>query len=948
MPDLFISYSRRDTEFVRKLADKLTDAGREIWVDWEDIPLTADWWKEIQEGIDGSDTFIFIISPDSVQSKVCRQELDHAIDTNKRFVPVLYREIETKEDREAMHPAISTHNWLYFRETDDFDKAFNSLNEVVELDLDHTKTHTRLLVRAKEWDAGNRDRSFLLVSDEITNAESWLSHGVSKDPKPTELHSEYIFASRAAANRRQQQLLAGVSFALVVSVVLAIAAIFGFQQASQQRDRAEEQQRIAERNADIAGSLNLATSAQLELVNNQNDLALLLGLEAVQIDDPPTQSRRILEEAVFTPGTAGLFGEHNNTIYHIDVSHDGETAVSSDREGRLLIWNIADQSLVQELQVEVAEDVAEESNIYRTWMVRYSPDDTQLLSTGTDQVIRLWDLENGDMIRDFAGEHGAQARTIIWHPDGERFVSGADDGTIILWDATTGDVIRRYENPDADPETPQQGGSIRSVAVHPNGETLLSGGLDGTIYEWDLESGEFLRTLAPHGDSVNSMYFSEDSSLIVTGSGDTNARVYDAETGDIVARLEGGHSFWIKEAHFVPNTTYIFTVSDDSTANLWDYTTESIIETFTDHTGFLDAGAVSRDGRFGLSGGGDNTIRVWELVNGAQVTALFGHTGSITDTTFNNEQTEAISSGSELLRWDVANNTILTTYDGDDDGHTNTIQGVAFSPDEASFVAVDLDGGIILWETQSGEIIRRFEGGHETGVSAVAFSNDGTQIATGSLRPENRIVLWDAETGDIIQQFDGHEDGLSAIVFTNDDETIISGAQDDAVFIWSLDGGDPAIIEAHTDTVSDIALSADNTLLATASFDNTINIWDVATGNLQLTLDGHTASVSGVDFNSDASLVISVSADNSIRIWDVATGAQLREIVAPASVTSVKFGADDQTAITGHNDGVVRTWVAQPLTLEELIGLANSQRYVRDFTEDELSRYEAALAVDDE
>ena len=78
MTDLFISYSRKDREFVRALHDALRNAGREAWVDWEDIPLTADWMQEIHGAIEAADSFLFVISPDSVVSEVCAREIEHA------------------------------------------------------------------------------------------------------------------------------------------------------------------------------------------------------------------------------------------------------------------------------------------------------------------------------------------------------------------------------------------------------------------------------------------------------------------------------------------------------------------------------------------------------------------------------------------------------------------------------------------------------------------------------------------------------------------------------------------------------------------------------------------------------------------------------------------------------------------------------------------------------
>jgi TIR domain len=200
MSDVFISYSRKDKVFVQTLHAALCQHDRDTWVDWEDIPLTADWWDEIEHGIGGTNAFIFVISPDSIVSKVCRQELDYAIAQNKRLVPIVHRE---GFDTEQTHPALSRHNWLFFREQDDFGQAFQSLLKAISTDLDYVRSHTRLFERAIEWDHRGRDESFLLRGKDLAEARQWLLQGTAKEPPPTVLHTDYILTSGKVENSRQ-------------------------------------------------------------------------------------------------------------------------------------------------------------------------------------------------------------------------------------------------------------------------------------------------------------------------------------------------------------------------------------------------------------------------------------------------------------------------------------------------------------------------------------------------------------------------------------------------------------------------------------------------------------------------------------------------------------------------------------------------------------------------
>src|SRR5215468_2642558 len=101
MADVFISYSRKDKPFVEKLHTALVQQGRDAWVDWEDIPLSAAWLQEIYSAIEAADTFLFVISPDSVASEVCREEVEHAVQFNKRLIPVVRREVDANLIHEA-------------------------------------------------------------------------------------------------------------------------------------------------------------------------------------------------------------------------------------------------------------------------------------------------------------------------------------------------------------------------------------------------------------------------------------------------------------------------------------------------------------------------------------------------------------------------------------------------------------------------------------------------------------------------------------------------------------------------------------------------------------------------------------------------------------------------------------------------------------------------------
>ena len=143
---------------VRKLNDSLDSSGGDAWVDWEGIPLSSDWMEEITRAIEGGDAFLFVISPDSLASKVCMEELELGLKYNKKLVPILYREPEKGQD---MHEKLAATNWVYLREQDDYDATIPKLIESIQTDLGWVRQHTRLLQRATEWDDKKQNNSFL-------------------------------------------------------------------------------------------------------------------------------------------------------------------------------------------------------------------------------------------------------------------------------------------------------------------------------------------------------------------------------------------------------------------------------------------------------------------------------------------------------------------------------------------------------------------------------------------------------------------------------------------------------------------------------------------------------------------------------------------------------------------------------------------------------------------
>ena len=159
MSAAFLSYAREDQSFVRSLRDALAGSGRECaWdQDTTKVRLSAPWRAEVRAAIQASGKFIFVMSPDSLASQACTDELCYAIELNKQVIPVLRRQGAGKQ---SVPDSVRELNWVYFDDDDVFDASFARLAEAIDTDLAYARAHARFLVRSSEWAEGTRDNSW--------------------------------------------------------------------------------------------------------------------------------------------------------------------------------------------------------------------------------------------------------------------------------------------------------------------------------------------------------------------------------------------------------------------------------------------------------------------------------------------------------------------------------------------------------------------------------------------------------------------------------------------------------------------------------------------------------------------------------------------------------------------------------------------------------------------
>lgn len=274
--EVFISYSRANSDFARKLNEHLQTHGKTTWFDQENIASATDFGKEINTGIETSENFLFLISPYSVHSPYCEAEIAFAQKHNKRMITLHCEDTDEKEIPEVLRKI----QWIDFRRSvSDFQTAFSELLRTLDTDREYVQNHNKWLIRATEWHRNNKSSDLLLRGSEFEIANQWFEAATTekKTPRVTGSQKDYILASdkaiKAQQRRKKRNIFILRAMLVVMTILFIISIIVGYynikqteqiksnletirkqkeevdfqrQNAERQRDTAKEQKRIAE------------------------------------------------------------------------------------------------------------------------------------------------------------------------------------------------------------------------------------------------------------------------------------------------------------------------------------------------------------------------------------------------------------------------------------------------------------------------------------------------------------------------------------------------------------------------------------------------------------------------------------------------------------------------------------------------------------------------------
>jgi WD40 repeat protein len=418
--------------------------------------------------------------------------------------------------------------------------------------------------------------------------------------------------------------------------------------------------------------------------------------------------------------------------------------------------------------------------------------------------------------------------------------------------------------------------SVNSVAYSPDGQLLVSGSSDLTIKLW--RQGTFIKSLDipfnPNAQliDVRSVAVSPDGTLIAAGVQEyTNQTEFGAiqilriSDGQLLQNFTGFGQV-VNAVAFSPDGQYVAGGSSDRSVKVWRLAGGMLVSNHFDHAQRVNAVAFSPNGQWLASASDDHTAKLYRTSDWGLERTLTGHTNGILSVAFAPNSLRLVTgSWDQTVRiWNVSDGTLVWSL-----VHGSNVFCVAFAPDGQTLASGAWDRSIKLWDPKRGVLLETLLG-HAAQVLTLAFAPHSRVIASGSWSPEFAIKLWappshSAESGmmtnpssvttELILTLTNHSSSIGELIFTGNGQ-LISGADTTARFWDALNGRFLSEINA-TASVTTMALSPDGQLLALPGANHTVKIYRTIDGTLVQTLVGHTEDITGLAFSHDGTLLAS-------------------------------------------------------------------------------------------
>ncbi len=554
----------------------------------------------------------------------------------------------------------------------------------------------------------------------------------------------------------------------------------------------------------------------------------------------------------------------------------------------------------------------------RVTMTRFSLDGRYLGTLSEDGTVRLW--ARNTLSRNAALTLEVHARTFKFSPDGQWLFTINDAGLVSIWNLHT-------LKSEADLTLQTLGSTLKHSA---DGGWLVAGTSEA-LQIWNLrelpEPPILHTTLTLSDDTFTVFDFSVDSRYFFALSATNVVQIWETKTWTLLERWDANINLEAEPWTISSSADGQWLAAPLKTEELgqvalWDLTSgaQHILDLETPVTALN----FSFDNVWLAVGGKNGQTYLWktsELMNQGKPIVLLGHTDTVLGVAFSPDGRYLATSSKDksIQLWLLNNGSYTHTVHLK--GHESSIFALAFSPDSRWLVTGSDDHTARLWDLQTPGPDLMVLSAHGDGERRVDLSPDGSLLASGNM--DGTVYLQTLADVTVSTTLGRHDSWVESVGFSPDGNLLVSASDaskggEKVLELWNLTEqpiiATPFPLNKESKTIFDVAFSSDGNLLATAGEDKTAQLWNVNDLSKPLKIfSGHEDIVTDVALSPDGKLLATASFDTFIRIWDVKSSDKPLQILEghQNGVRTLAFSPDGSYLATGGQDSKVKIWLTK-------------------------------------
>lgn len=402
--------------------------------------------------------------------------------------------------------------------------------------------------------------------------------------------------------------------------------------------------------------------------------------------------------------------------------------------------------------------------------------------------------------------------------------------------------------------------AVSSVAITADGKHIVSGSYDGTVKIWSFEERKEVATLPSHGKGVNSVAITTDTKHIISASRGGIVAIWSFEDKKEVDSFTVVSDFPYRTLiALLPDKKHIV-VRSPLTVKIWSIKERKVVGSLNDP---ITAIAVSTNGKYIFTGGGNSTVKIWSFEERKEIASLTGHSGRV--------------------------------------------DAIAVTKDGKHIVSASQDGSVRIWPFEEGKEVVILKSDSYV-VTSLVVTIDGKHIVSGS--NERTLIIWSLEERKQVGVLIGHRSLIGCVAISPDQQYIVSGSVDQTVKVWSFSERQEVASVEVGDVCNTVAVTADGKHVIWGLGNNTIGIWSFAEWGKVASLTGHNGEITSIAVTAKCEHIVSGSSDKTVRIWSLKERKQIGLLTGHTeTVNSIVLTTDGKFIISGSSDGTVRVWL---------------------------------------